>query len=210
MKKILSVILTLMLLFCLCACDSPVLPPERIGAGESHVHWIYYGFSDMCKNSDVIAYVEIGNWLGESEYDTFFEAKILKQYKGEALSTFTISQYGSSKITENGSPIFSHGNKIFVFLRKESSENFGEIFSIPSTYSLFYGEEYKGETYLISRSSFFIDTIDVNPSPEHRREVIKKICDNDPYYQEDFFLSGYVYAEKDIEALIKSILEKSE
>ena len=202
MKKVFSLILTITFLLCLCACDSPVLPPVRDPENYAEIDYLYSDFEDMCARSDAVALIEIGDWLGEDDENTYFEATIIKQYTGEKLSKIRLAQPGNSK-QKLGYTLFAYGNKMLIPLFLFESAPYENTYMVSAPYSVLFAEEIDGNYYVISRYDHYLEKFNLKTDTAYYKEVIDKIIENDPYYK-DSYLTGYIYKEKDIETLIKS------
>lgn len=85
-----------------------------------------YTIKEGVKNSDIVAEVEIIEWIGESSEPsekTFFNAKLVNVFKNTinpSLKEIKIMQDGNSKSTIKGYPLFAKGDKLFLFLKSSS------------------------------------------------------------------------------------------
>ena len=100
--------------------ENIVLPPNRVGAsGKTELRLARsYTFEEAFETADIVAIIEIGNWICESEeyFATFFEASPIKVYKGDLPQDFIFTQFGYSEYTARHYPLFSYGEKLLVFL----------------------------------------------------------------------------------------------
>lgn len=139
--------------------ENIVLPPARIGiSGETEGRLARsYTFSEAYEASGVVAIIEIGNWICESEehFCTFFEASPISVYKGELPQSFVISQLGYSEYTVSHYPLFSYGEKLLVFLsayteKLDDLEVDDFVFLIGDYSTVAYiAEDGSGNTYLM-------------------------------------------------------------
>ncbi len=98
-----------------------VLPPCRQTALENSMSLAeQYTFETAVEAAPIVAWVRIGNWLGDSSsgFVTYYEAEVLQTFKGEVPDRIVIQQDGSSKSTMMGYPLFAHGNEFLVFLNR--------------------------------------------------------------------------------------------
>lgn len=72
-------------------------------------------FAKIIKKADLIARVRIGNWIGETEYMTFFQAEIIEVYKGKKHCSITIVQNGSSTYGVDGL-LLDYGQELLLFM----------------------------------------------------------------------------------------------
>ncbi len=82
----------------------------------------YYSISDAFQEADAVAHIRIGDWLGEDidRNATLFQAETVDVFKGTLPDTFVYDQFGCSRGTEAGYPLYSYGNEILSFLHKET------------------------------------------------------------------------------------------
>ena len=96
--------------------EDAVLPPARKGAMECSANYKkMYDLAMARDEAEVICVVTVGNWLSDNECCSYFEANVEKVYKGEIPDKIVLRQNESS-IADNGSPIFTYGNRLLVFL----------------------------------------------------------------------------------------------
>lgn len=131
MKRFFSLLLILDLLCIAAGCGQAkkreaVLPPVRTAPGTMYMqlekrHSVESAFEE----SDGVARVKIGNWLGESteHHVTYFEATVLECFKGDMPQTFTLIQDGCSTVTQSGYPLFTASNELLLFLNKATGED---------------------------------------------------------------------------------------
>lgn len=106
-----------------CAAHKPVLPPVRESQYPTHsILAKYYDFQEAFQEADVVAHIRIGDWLGEDidRNATLFQAETVDVFKGTLPDTFVYDQFGCSRGTEAGYPLYSYGNEILSFLHKET------------------------------------------------------------------------------------------
>lgn len=93
-----------------------------------------YTIKDGVKSADIVAEVEIAEWLYETSNPvekTFFNAKIINVFKNNInsnLKEIKIMQDGNSESTIKGYPLFAKGDKLLLFLKK--SEDISDTFWI--------------------------------------------------------------------------------
>ncbi|MBR3297991.1 MAG: hypothetical protein IKI64_02185 [Clostridia bacterium] len=114
-----------------------------------------YSLEAFAKEADAIAWIRIGNWLGESETIgvSTFAAEVKEQIKGDLGgkgSKITVLQEGTSKATLENYPIFTGGNDLVLFLKRAEEDlqnSAGTVYRIiGDSRAVFY-------TTLISRNS---------------------------------------------------------
>ncbi len=99
-----------------------VLPPTRYGAGDMAYSLARsFTLEEAYEEADVVAWVRIGNWLGERSGDmtletTYYEAEIVQCFKGNPGENIVLEQLGSSAYTISRYPLFTNGNELLVFL----------------------------------------------------------------------------------------------
>ena len=121
MKRRISVLLLAGMLLLLTACGGVVRPPVRIGEGTGHTCFSRsYSLTEAFEEADVVALVQVGNWLGENTDGfpyTYYEADALECYKGDIPAHFTLMQSGASTSTYEDYPLFTYGNQLLLFSR---------------------------------------------------------------------------------------------
>ena len=98
--------------------EDAVLPPARIGT-EGNTHTTIRGpltMSSVIERSDAVCILTIGNWIGEDEDETFFEATVENVLCGELPERITVCQHGNSSWSINGFPILTYGDRLLAFL----------------------------------------------------------------------------------------------
>ena len=114
-----------------------------------------YTLETFTKEADAVAWIRIGNWLGENTELGFsiFSAEVKEQIKGDLGgkgSMITVLQDGTSKCTVENYPIFTGGNDLILFLKKAEDEvqsSSGKVYRIVGgSKSVFY-------TTLLSKNS---------------------------------------------------------
>lgn len=238
MKKCLCLIMSLVILLMIAGCaapsvetptqpteKAPVLPPTRIGTGTMTVQLVkHHTFEEATEESDVIARIRIGDWLGETEKSsqTFFEAEVLECFKGEISQTFVLSQLGYSKCTIGSPafPLFTSGNEFLVFLTEIPEDKFVdlnakyEMYWLTGSYVTILdvsyddsGNRYYAATYWGGTYRSFGETMDIPTNYTKNREIFNQIYANaiadDPIRAEIYHPYPYVFAEEDVIALIE-------
>lgn len=96
-----------------------ILPPVRVGKTQARSSVLPVGDLDkLLERTDAVAYVRIGNWLGENldEGLTVFEAEAIHVLKGTLPKHFALLQWGCSEFTQLGNPLYTHGMEMLIFL----------------------------------------------------------------------------------------------
>ena len=96
-----------------------VLPPARIGT-EGNIHSVIRGpltIGSAKEESIAVCVLTIGDWIGEDDDETFFDAKVEKVICGELPEHITLCQHGNSKWTSKGFPLLTYGDRLLAFLR---------------------------------------------------------------------------------------------
>ncbi len=124
------------------ANEAIVLPPSRVGTVSDGKTLLAKGFTlqTALEEADAVAWIRIGNWLGEKTGDntldtSYFEAEVVRCYKGDLGQSIVLEQLGSSKWTIKGYPLFTHGNELLVFLKEGTGKNYDNCYWINGTYS---------------------------------------------------------------------------
>ena len=242
MKKLLCLIMSLVMLLLIAGCntpaadtptqpteESPVLPPTRIGDHPKTVSlYKHHTFEEAVEESDAIARIRIGDWLGEvtEGTNTYFEAEVLECFKGELSKTFILAQNGTSRSTIGGFPLFTYGNEFLVFLTRipdwyddlpDYLNTDYEVYWITGVYvtilNVSYddsGNRYYAATPYAGGNATFGESMDISTNYMKDRELFKQIYANaiadDPIRAETYHPYPYVFAEADVIALIKRYL----
>lgn len=185
--------------------ENIVLPPSRIGTeGQLLVDLdkkrsIYEAFEE----ADIVALIRVGNWLSEDNSYTRFEATVIEQYKGEPTTDLVVRQIGNSKHTLRGFPLFTYGNQMLLFLKKENIEPLNDYW-IVGEYMAIDAIESDGEWYLLDRHGALGGQSGqfVNHEYEHIIDEYKK---SDPIAKEYGYPSPFVYTRKWILERFKSL-----
>lgn len=225
MKKIcLSLLIVILLSGCAGNSSSKetiVLPPSRIGTEGycSFGSWPNYSFEDAYRESAVVARVKVGNWLGdtgdfEDSFDiTYFEATTVKCFKGEISDSFVLIQYGSSKVTVRGYPLYAYGDELLVFLQpSEGPDDPDEVLYFDNSYWLTGAyDTYLAVAYDEAGKAFYVDCRDhlgktmsltgykdLDLALALRNEMASR----DPIYARASFY--HIFSEADVEQLLLS------
>jgi len=105
--------------------EEPVLPPCRISersvisASLANKYTLVSAFED----ADVVAHIKVGDWLEEDAelMSSFFEAEIIRIYKGKTEDKIVLEQDGTSTGTLKGYPLLTYGKEVLVFLKDATS-----------------------------------------------------------------------------------------
>lgn len=132
MKRRIFTFLLAAALVLLTACSSRgTEPPVRIGEATGNASFNRsYSLTEAFEEADVVALVQVGNWLGEKTEGfpyTYYEADALECYKGDIPAHFTLMQNGASTSTYEDYPLFTYGNQLLLFLR-HSQTDWGEAY----------------------------------------------------------------------------------
>lgn len=130
MKRRISVLLLAGMLLLLTACGGVVRPPVRIGEATGNASFRSYSLTEAFEEADVVALVQVGNWLGENTDGfpyTYYEADALECYKGDIPAHFTLMQSGASTSTYEDYPLYTYGNQLLLFL-DQTQTDWGESY----------------------------------------------------------------------------------
>ena len=134
MRKLLSLTAALLASLALAGCSAAgkaALPPQRIGNRGMVVNLeALYSPETAAAEADLVALVRVGDWVKEDSYAhvTYYNAKILRTFKGSAGETITLIQDGFSQMTVDGYPLFISGNEMLLFLVKSDTEEFDNAY----------------------------------------------------------------------------------
>ena len=161
MKKTIAIAISLCILVAGAATAAhldPILPPVRVGNdGEWYGEFADCRLSTSIKETDTVVFLEIGNWLGESDdadhQQHFYDAKILKCYKGNLTGNIRLAQSGGSHFTYHSYPMYTYGNKFLVALKE-----FDESFIMTD------GKEMNGNLYYIANPFYGLIRVEEDDS----------------------------------------------
>ena len=98
-----------------------VLPPAQVGTeGFLHSKVRAYSLTTALENSKAACIITVGSWLSEDHEttSTYFEAEVDEVISGSVPEHIVLCQYGDSEYTLSGSPLFTNGDKLLVFLKE--------------------------------------------------------------------------------------------
>lgn len=180
--KFLSICLVCVLLgICLIGCESEnmenetleeiVYPPVRVSEFPLQLSLARsYTLEEAVTESDMIALVNIGNWIGENpkSFCTYFSAEVIDQLKGASVETVILQQDGCSNATINGYPLFTHGNKMLLFLKKTDGTDYENAYWIMGAFlTIFDYVEVSDQPYLLDRLGYLTQSVS-NETEQHR------------------------------------------
>ncbi|MBQ7324140.1 MAG: hypothetical protein IJW98_00185 [Clostridia bacterium] len=96
-----------------------VRPPTRSANTQlpSAYYDSKYSLLQLWEMADAVAWVSIGNWLSETEHGSYYDAVVVKCFKGSLPASIVIEQMGSSYTTYVNYPLFTYGNEFLIFLQ---------------------------------------------------------------------------------------------
>lgn len=97
-----------------------VLPPAQVGTeGFLHSKVRAYSLTTALENSKAACIITVGSWLSEDHESssTYFEAEVNEVISGSVPEHIVLCQFGDSEWTLSGSPLFTYGDKLLVFLK---------------------------------------------------------------------------------------------
>ncbi len=189
--------------------EKVVLPPTRYGAGQGNAMLARtYTIEQAVAEADAVAWVRVGNWIGERPDDgTFFEAEVIRSFRGDMPEDFTLKQLGSSLYTLTGYPLFTSGNELLLFLNKADlaidNEEYENCYIIMGAYSTVMDvtTDENGDAYVSDRYGMLGKTISAKnygSSDQLKEELTAaaKVMDD---IQSDFIVRArHVYALEEL------------
>ena len=167
MRKLLSLtaaLLTVLLLAGCSAAGKAVLPPRRIGEKGMKVNLEkLYTPETAAEDAELVALVRVGDWVKEdsSSHVTYYNAEILRAFKGSAGETITLIQDGNSEMTVDGYPLFISGNELLLYLVKSDTEEYDnaywELGSFSTTFDALRDKE--GQLFYLDRFGLMGSTL---------------------------------------------------
>lgn len=167
---ILSILAGALLVSCAGNKKEPVVPPVRT-AGKLLIDYstsIEERMTDAVENADAVAYVRIGDWLGDTD-DSYamYEFETVELIRGELPEGSVLLQDGSSTGTIPNFPLFTAGNELLLFLKK-CGDYTKEHLNLPNDSYFIGGSSYtvsdivtleSGQKFLIPRESMFANGV---------------------------------------------------
>ena len=149
--------------------SAAVLPPTRIGEnlGENITIDQLFSLESAFEEADLAALVRVGDWLAEDESGpyTLFSCQVLKIFKGEvaedAGDEILLSQFGGTRGTVPGYPLFTAGNELLVFLKQIPSEEHNNGYWLLGSFTTFFDavRDGNGDLYYLDRFGVLGDTV---------------------------------------------------
>lgn len=187
---------------------SVVLPPARYGEGSVQATFERtYTFETAFAEADVVARVQVGNWLGEdtSIMSTYYETATLECFKGDIPDTFTLIQDGSSKGTLKRYPLFTYGNEMLLFMKEASGVDYESAYWIIGAFTTMLDVSYddEGNRFYADRYGILGDTmVAASDDLVADGEIYTNAVGKDPILGEIMTGYPYIFTEKDIWGLI--------
>ncbi len=193
-----------------------ILTPTRYGLyqGANRLNESYT-LQEGFEKADVVAWIRIGNWLGENTENhplgkTYFAAEVIECYKGNLPDTFCVKQYGSSKGTSKAFPLLTHGNELLLFLKVSEDKGYGNCYYIMGSYGTVIDvvKDSNGVAYAITGIPIMGASIEKDVKNLARDAALKSmLCKTAKEYDEilcdRIAASQYLFALEDIEFLFK-------
>ncbi len=132
--------------------EDAVLPPESIGQGKVNAEYVKnYTIPEAYAEADIVCLARVGNWLGETDIETFYEAVPLVTYKGELPSPFILREFGNSEFTLSGTVLYTYGDILLLFLTQRDYEGYNSSYEcIGADLTMLYASvDDSGNVYLI-------------------------------------------------------------
>ena len=194
--------------------EDQVLPPVRIGEVEASASWAWNMLDKTYDESDLIAIVQVQNWIAEDTSQvmskTYFEAEIIKTYKGTATGKIVLVQNGGSDKTQRGYPLFTYGNTLFLFLKQSENAPYENAYWIknPVNYIVDVVEPSPGEVYFAERGPIFSGEIKTLRNAGETKTILDsvttKLKQADAFiYENGINEPTQVFSEKDIAAQLE-------
>ncbi len=194
------------------AADTAVLPPTRIGRnGVSRTSLAKsYTFASAFDEADMVAVVEVGDWLGEETdiHETYYQASVIKQYKGDPVESITLLQDGNSEWTLKGYPLFTSGNQLFVAMKKADDSEYENAYWIMGAFTTLLDVAYMdGNCFLMDRYGTWGETIPLADNYADTADadaLYSYLVEQDPVVADFEYRYPYIFAEEDIAALLET------
>jgi hypothetical protein len=156
-RKVVSVLLTVVLISVIAGCAESGINPMRDNSERENVNleekpesaeyekdFIVsdpymevtltkgeYSLKEAVEEADLIVDVTIKEWLGQSEKGfetTFYKTQVNNTFKGEMFDTVTIKQAGNSNQRIYIFPLFETGDRMLLFLKKSNADEENKMY----------------------------------------------------------------------------------
>ncbi|MBQ2900325.1 MAG: hypothetical protein IJE49_12690 [Agathobacter sp.] len=218
MKKYIYTNIVIAILMLLVGCSNEnikaKLPPVRISDIQINASFERsYTFAEAYEESDMVAHIRIGDWLGDGEYITYFEAEIIEQYKGEVINEIVLLQDGTTSETLKGYPLFTNENEMLVFLKHAVNTEYEDAYWIIGAYTTLLDVEIdkNGNQYYIDRYGILGETIstslNIANNEELKKELYRNAIKRDSIVAEMEYEYNYIYNKTSLDELMEGFKE---
>lgn len=143
--------------------NDAVLPPS-ISAGNGKARYEKtYSIKEAYADSDAVCFVTIGNYLGQDDWSTDYEAEVETCLKGELPEVIRIRQFVKLERTFP----YSYGDKLLVFLTESKDSAYEDSFEVVGAdiSSMYAAVSKKGDVFLLdSRGIIGLRTLEEDNS----------------------------------------------
>lgn len=190
-----------------------VYPPVRSGNAKMST-WKSYTLSSAFEESDLVAHVRVGNWLEETEMQTFYDATVVSEYKGNTgIKEIVLMQDGGSRMIFKDYPLFTHGNEMLLFLKRSVSTDYDNAYWIAGAFTTIFDvvADSSDNHYLIDRMGLLSESLDnvINYSGELelRKTLMEKLIAKDDIWSSENYYSSfdYIYSLSQIEEVLRDL-----
>lgn len=210
------IVLALLLVGCFTERKNVVLPPLRESNNMEMTASLerHYTFEEAFEEADLVAHVQVGNWLGEGQYSTYYETEIVEQYKGDSVNKIVLLQDGSSHGTYKGYPLFIYGNEMLVFLKQASNIGYDNAYWIIGAWTTLLDviDDGNGNCYYVDRCGMLGETIDATINVADDTNISKGLYENtlkkDKVVADIYSKSKYVYEKFNLDNLMIELENK--
>lgn len=174
----------------------------------------HYTLKEAFEEADLVVYVKIGNWLGEGQYSSYYETKIVENYKGNEMDIIVLLQDGTSNGTYKGYPLFTYGNEMLVFLKQASDTEFNNAYWIMGAWTTLLDviDDGNGNMYYVDRSGMLSESINASLNVANDTSLREGLYENtlkrDAIVADIYSKSKYVYEKSDIDDLLMEFADK--
>lgn len=190
-----------------CSNNNIVYPPVRLnGMGMMELDRALT-LSSAFDDSDLVAYIKVGNWVEETEWQTLYNATVVTEYKGTGIKEIGLIQDGSSKGTFMDYPLFTYGNEMLLFLKKA----YDNVYYIKGSYStvLDIVADPSGNYFLIDRCGMLSESLGsaTNYSGELqlRHSLTENLISADDIWSEIDHPFDYIFSLLEIEEILQDL-----
>lgn len=218
MKKVFLLILLTFIFASCVACSSlqedAKFPPTRVGSEGIVSSRLErkYTLEEAYRLADVVALVKVDSWITDDDdiFQSYYDASVIKAYKGSISESFTLLQDGSTKRTMKAYPLFIPGNEFLLFLNIAKDIAYEDAYWIMGSFTTLLDVSYdaSGNMYFMDRYGLLGESVNISnyASPNPIANILyKNLIKHDPLIDEIKISYPYIFGEADLDGLFESL-----